>query len=147
MAKPRQTRRSLPMALLKAREAVMEQFRPMLSRHGVSEQQWRVIRVVAEAGRLDASEVAARASILAPSLTRMIRSIEKRKLITRRRDVNDRRRVIIEIAPAGEALIALAMPESSAIYRKIETKLGKAKLEQLLDLLEEINSTKFGEPA
>ncbi|MGH7006661.1 MAG: hypothetical protein ACREIP_22160, partial [Alphaproteobacteria bacterium] len=33
--------RSLPMQLLRAREAVMQRFRPMLHQHGVTEQQWR----------------------------------------------------------------------------------------------------------
>ena len=40
--------RSLPMQLLRAREAVMQRFRPMLHQHGVTEQQWRVIRVLVE---------------------------------------------------------------------------------------------------
>ncbi|MGO7998126.1 hypothetical protein ACC734_37775, partial [Rhizobium ruizarguesonis] len=62
---PRDTRRSLPIALLRAREAVMGHFRPMLALHDVTEQQWRVIRILAEAGTLDASEMSERAFILA----------------------------------------------------------------------------------
>ena len=73
--------RNLPQALLRAREAVMRYFRPNLKIAGVTEQQWRVIRVLSEAGTLDASEVADKASILAPSLTRMIRSLEERGVI------------------------------------------------------------------
>jgi homoprotocatechuate degradation regulator HpaR len=142
MTQPRQTRRSLPMALLRARESVMENFRPMLSRLDVTEQQWRVIRVVAEAGRLDATEVANRASILAPSLTRMIRSLETRKFITRRKDENDGRRVMLEITPMGLAFIENAIPESSAIYQTIETKFGRDKLNVLLDLLDEVANAK-----
>jgi homoprotocatechuate degradation regulator HpaR len=138
--KPKQTRRSLPMALLRAREAVMEQFRPMLSRHDVTEQQWRVIRVVAEAGKLDASEVAARASILAPSLTRMIRSLEARRFIKRRKDAGDGRRVILEIAPAGLALIERASPESLSVYNRLEARFGKQNLEALLDLLDDLTA-------
>ncbi len=141
--KPKQTRRSLPMALLRAREAVMVNFRPMLSRHDMTEQQWRVVRVVAEAGRLDATEVAARASILAPSLTRMIRSLEERKFIKKRKDANDGRRVILEIAPAGIALIERASPESLAIYDRLEAQFGRAKLDTLLDLLDELTEGKL----
>jgi homoprotocatechuate degradation regulator HpaR len=137
-AKPRQTRRSLPMALLRAREAVMVNFRPMLGKFDVTEQQWRVVRVVAEAGKLAATEVAARASILAPSLTRMIRSLEERKFIRRSKDAGDGRRVMLEIAPAGAKLIERASPESLAIYDRLEREFGKAKLETLLDLLDEL---------
>src|SRR6218665_2043626 len=86
---PHNTRRSLPMSLLRAREAVMSKFRPMLARHDVTEQQWRVIRVLGEASPLDATEVAERASILAPSLTRIIKALEDRGFITRGKFADD----------------------------------------------------------
>jgi homoprotocatechuate degradation regulator HpaR len=126
------------MALLRARETVMEEFRPMLAQHDVTEQQWRVVRVLAEAGQLDASEVALRASILAPSLTRIIRNLEDRKLIRRKRDAADGRRVILEIAPGGAALIKKAMPESAAAYARLEARFGAQRINALLDLLDEI---------
>ena len=69
---PLDTRRSLPIALLRARETVMHRFRPLLASHDLTEQQWRVIRVLGETSPLDASDVAERACILAPSLTRII---------------------------------------------------------------------------
>jgi homoprotocatechuate degradation regulator HpaR len=136
--KPRLTRRSLPMALLRARESVMEDFRPMLNRHDVTEQQWRVIRVVAEAGELDATEVSLRASILAPSLTRMIRTLEQRKFIKRKKDKADGRRVILQIAPMGADLIEKASPESLAVYQSLEEKFGVDRLNALINLLDEL---------
>ena len=139
---PRRTRRSLPMALLRAREAVMEEFRPMLAKHDVTEQQWRVVRVLAEADQLDASEVAVRASILAPSLTRIIRNLEDRKLIRRKKDASDGRRVMLEVAPGGAALIKKVMPESAAAYERLDARFGAARINQLLDLLDKIVDTK-----
>ncbi len=44
----RETGRSLPIALLRARESLMARFRPMLAAHGFTEQQWRVLRIVGE---------------------------------------------------------------------------------------------------
>jgi homoprotocatechuate degradation regulator HpaR len=136
---PLQTRRSLPMALLRARETVMENFRPMLSRNHVTEQQWRVMRVLAEAGKLDATDVAKRASILAPSLTRIIRALEERKLIKRLKDTVDGRRVILEISHTGLDLIQKALPESSSIHEKLEREIGAEKLNALLNMLDEIS--------
>ncbi|MGO7418398.1 MarR family transcriptional regulator, partial [Rhizobium ruizarguesonis] len=78
-------RRSLPIALLRARAAVMGHFRPMLALHDVTEQQWRVIRLLAEAGTLDASEMSERAFILAPSPTRILRSPKERGFINKRK--------------------------------------------------------------
>lgn len=135
---PRDTRRSLPIALLRARESVMSRFRPMLTAHDVTEQQWRVMRTLGEAGPLEATELADRACVLAPSLTRIIKTLEDRKLITRERHGTDGRRVLLEIAPAGAALIRSVTPESRAIYAELEARFGKKRIETLLDQLEKL---------
>lgn len=137
---PKSTRRSLPMSLLQAREAVMLNFRPMLQRHDVTEQQWRVLRVLAEESPLEASEVAARASILAPSLTRIIRALEDRKLVVRDKVASDGRKVRLSVAPAGTALIEQMAAERRAIYRDIERRIGREDSEKLLDLLEAVTA-------
>jgi len=135
---PRDTRRSLPIALLRAREAVMTHFRPMLAAHDITEQQWRVIRILAEAGTVDASEMAERAFILAPSLTRIIRSLEERGLITKARDDKDGRRVLLKITAAGLAIIEEVAPESRIIYEALEKRYGRARIDRLLDMLDEL---------
>ena len=138
---PRDTRHALPMALLRAREQVMARFRPMLADHNINEQQWRVLRVLKEGGALDAAELAARANILSPSLTRMIKAMTERGLIRRGKDETDGRRVILEIAPAGVAMIASVSPESHVIYRRLTDEFGAVKLESLLTLLDELAET------
>ena len=50
--------RSLPMSLLRAREAVMRQFRPALRQHGLTEQQWRILRALAAVETIEATELA-----------------------------------------------------------------------------------------
>jgi homoprotocatechuate degradation regulator HpaR len=135
---PRDTRRSLPIALLRAREAVMGHFRPMLAVHDVTEQQWRVIRILAEAGTLDASEMADRAFILAPSLTRIIRSLEERGFITKSKDEQDGRRILLRITPAGLKIINEVSPDSRTIYQTLEDRFGRDRIEQLLDMLDEL---------
>ncbi len=126
------------MALLRAREQVMARFRPMLADHGINEQQWRVLRVLNEGGALDAAELAARANILAPSLTRMIKAMTERGLIRRSKDETDGRRVILEIAPAGVELIASVSPESHTIYRQLTEEFGADRLDTLLALLDSL---------
>ncbi|KQV37029.1 homoprotocatechuate degradation operon regulator HpaR [Rhizobium sp. Root1204] len=136
--RPSARRRSLTIGLLRAREAVMSHFRPILAEHDVTEQQWRVIRVLSERGTLDASEVADKASILAPSLTRMIRSLEERGFITKRRDKGDGRRTLLQITAAGQNVIDEVMPESIRVYEQIDAKYGAEKVEMLLNLLEDL---------
>lgn len=135
-----ETQRTLPIALLRAREAVMERFRPMLSAHDVSEQQWRVMRVLQEAGELDASRLAERACVLPPSLTRMLKSLEARGFIALRRDPQDGRRMQVSLTVTGDDFIAQVAPESVAIYREIEKQIGAEEISDLLDRLEALLS-------
>ena len=135
---PTPTRRSIPIALLRARERVMSRFRPMLAEHGVTEQQWRVLRVVAESEAIDASELAQRACILAPSLTRIAKHLEDQSLIKRVRDAQDARRARFDIAPAGLALIESMASEREAIYATLERDFGHHRMESLLELLEQL---------
>ena len=139
----RDRRRSLAIGLLRAREAVMSHFRPILVAHDVTEQQWRVIRVLYEGGKLDATELADKASILAPSLTRMIRSLEERGFITKHKDDADGRRVLLQITAAGEAVVEDVMPESLKVYADIDARFGVERVEKLLDMLDELAALKL----
>lgn len=127
------TTRSLPIALLRARELLMQRFRPMLLAHDVTEQQWRVLRVLAETEGMDAGDLAARACILAPSLSRISKALEGRGLIAVSRDPVDGRRSIIRLTEEGFAFIGRVAPESARIYAEIEEKVGHARIETLLD--------------
>lgn len=131
-----ETRRTLPIALLRAREAVMERFRPMLSAHDVTEQQWRVMRVLQETGESDATQLAKAACVLAPSLTRMLRSLEGRGFIALRKDPGDGRRALIALAPPGQAFLQQVAPESAAVYAQIEGRIGRERIAHLLDEIE-----------
>ncbi len=129
------TDRSLPIALLRAREKVMGPIRVMLLKAGVTEQQWRVLRVLDETGQTDASEIAKRACLLMPSLTRIIQTLCENGYVTRTRDTKDRRRQIINITKAGQTLIEDNMVESRNISDSLEDRFGRQNVAQLLDLL------------
>jgi len=136
---PRNTRRALPIALLRAREAVMARFRPILQARDVTEQQWRVIRLLGEESPLDAKEVTARAFVLGPSLSRIIKALEERKLISRERGSGaDGRRISLSIAPAGMALIVDVTPEIQAVYAEFEKSFGRERIEHLLNVLDDL---------
>lgn len=134
----RRTDRSLPIALLRARETVMAPVRVMLSQSGISEQKWRVIRVLDEAGPMEQTALAQRACLLLPSLTRMLRSMEDEGLLTRAVDGQDRRKSIVTITDAGRQVLLDHAGESAAIAAELEARFGPEKFEQLLDLLEEL---------
>lgn len=116
----------------------MERFRPLLAAHDVTEQQWRVLRVLGEDDRIDAGILAERACVLPPSLSRIIKALETRGLIKSTRDKADGRRTMLSLAPKGQALLDSAATESAAVYAEIEKTFGKAALAELLDRLEKL---------
>ena len=136
--KLRQTKRSLPIALLRARETIMEPVRDMLLRSQISEQKWRVLRVLEETGPVEQTVIAARACLLLPSLTRLMHAMENDGLLVREASTTDRRKSIVSITAKGRTLIDEHAGESVALFTKIEHQFGPQKLEQLLDLLEDL---------
>lgn len=134
----REFSQSLPMALLNAREKVMEEFRPLLRRFDLTEQQWRVMRVLFEAGEVEATALAGTSMILAPSLSRILSHLEARGLISRRPQQADQRRTAIALSAKGRRLFERVAPQSEAHYAAITRALGGARLAQLFELLEEL---------
>ncbi|MDG1235108.1 MAG: homoprotocatechuate degradation operon regulator HpaR [Amylibacter sp.] len=129
------TSRSLPIALIRAREGLMAPIRDMLAETGITEQQWRVLRVLSEYGMLDTTTLADRSSLLFPSLTRIAASMRDKGLITQTRDKVDRRRQLIEITAAGQKIITERTAQSMQIVADFKSKLGPGNYETLLDLL------------
>jgi len=132
-------RRNLPMALLRAREAVMGHFRPLLREMGLTEQQWRVIRALhGKQGGLEATALSERTLLLMPSLTRIVKSLEEQKLVKRAAVEGDNRRKLITLAPRGQDIYAKMAPLSEAEYKKIEAQIGRNNIEALYGLLDKI---------
>lgn len=124
------------MALLRAREAVMERFRPSLRAHDLTDQQWRVLRALFDHGQKDLGELAEMCCLLKPSITRIIRTMETRELLKKQADNKDQRRTIVSITSDGRKLIAQVGPHSQQVYREIETEFGTEALEELYSKLD-----------
>ena len=130
---------SLPMALLRARELTMGYFRPMLNEHGLTEQQWRVIRVLQEYGELEFHELSRVAWIQPPSLTGILTRLERAALVRRTRSPSDQRRLHLSLSPAGRRRFETVSGEAERRYGQIEQRLGRAKLEELMRILREFD--------
>jgi homoprotocatechuate degradation regulator HpaR len=128
--------RSLPMQLLRAREALMQQFRPHLRARGLSEQQWRVVRALVETGSMEINTLGEACQIHPASLSRMLPNLEKEGRIERRADPDDQRYTIVSITAKGRALFERVAKESEEIYRAIERRIGSHDVKLLYDLLD-----------
>jgi len=130
------TRRSLPIALMRSREKVMGPIRDMLKVSGITEQQWRVLRVLSESGALDLTQISVKASLLMPSLSRIIKKLREEGLIVSQTNDEDRRRQIVRIGTKGQKIIDDNLPQAMKIAEELQQHLGLERHEQLLDLLE-----------
>ena len=133
------TRRSLPIALIRAREGIMSPIREMLAETGITEQQWRVLRVLAENGEMGTKTLAQQSSLLLPSLTRIATAMVNKGLITQTRDTTDRRRQMIDITPQGLKIIEDRMEQTAEIIAGFRATLGDENYETLLDLLAKLD--------
>jgi homoprotocatechuate degradation regulator HpaR len=130
--------RNLPRLLLQAREAVLLHFRPNLRKHGLTDQQWRVLRVLAEAGECDVSTIAQGAFLLGPSLSGVLSRMERDGLIVRAMDAQDARRQLVRASVKGKRMAARLAQSIEAHYQSMEEALGTQDLQQLYRLLDAV---------
>jgi len=122
---------TLPMLLLRAREAVLEPARPILRRHDLTEAQWRVLRTLDSEGEMEATRLTRAVYLRAPSLTRIVRDLCARDYVVRRPDPDDRRVVIVSIAPAGRAIVRQVHPLIRQVAGRLRDAFGPEALADL----------------
>lgn len=132
--------RSLPMALLRAREAVMRGFRRVLRAHGLNEQEWRIIRALMEVEQIEIGELAERVFILKPSATRTIKNLQARELVTRSRSDVDQRRAFISLTDKARELFHALAPKNEAEYARITGIIGEGEMQELYELLSQVTN-------
>jgi len=135
-------RPSLTLTLLQAREAAMAFFRPLLNQHGLTEQQWRVIRILRQSGEMESHQLAQQACILKPSMTGVLARLERDGVVRRWKSAQDQRRVFVGLTEKGQQCFVSMSDGMERNYQKIHQQFGEAKLQQLLDLLNELKQIK-----
>jgi homoprotocatechuate degradation regulator HpaR len=128
-------RQSLAGTLLAAREAVMAPIRPMLNEAGVTEQQWRVMRVLDGAGPTDLKGLAESALLFGPSLSRIIKDLIDRGLVVREANPNDGRASIVSVTATGSALIEETAHRTLRQLDTYSDKFGEDRLRSLISEL------------
>lgn len=136
-------RPSLTLALLQAREATMTYFRPALNEIGLTEQQWRVIRILYQYEELESNQLSDFACILKPSLTGILNRMIEQDLILKRKDVNDQRINLITLTDEGKACFEQQAVKMEASYKKIQEQYGVEKMQQLMTMLNDLSKIKL----
>jgi homoprotocatechuate degradation regulator HpaR len=134
--------RSLPMALYRTLDAVMPRFRRIFNEFGITEQQWRVLRVLLDAPERRLTELAALTLIPAPSLVGVVDRLESAGLVARRRSASDRRIVYVAMTEAGKDLLSRLLPRVATAYADLKQSVDEQTWNSVLSGLDRIASGK-----
>lgn len=132
--------RNLPLLLLRAREGVMAQFRGILNQHGLTEQQWRILRALLENSAMEPRQICDVCQLLSPSVAGVLARMEELGLVKRERMQNDQRRVLVSITPRSRALAKKMTPLIDTQYVELEATLGPELLADTYALLDRVLS-------
>ena len=133
---------SLPMLLYAALDAVMPRFRRIFKEFGLTEQQWRILRVLWEIEEISHAELAAATLISAPSLVGILDRLHRMGFVERRRSAMDRRVVYIATSQQGRELRDQIMPAVQQTYFELRDSIDNDVWRNLLDGLEVVASKK-----
>jgi len=130
--------RNLPQLMLQAREALMARFRPVLTAHGLTEQQWRILRALLEHGPREPHQLCVLCQISSPSISGVLLRMEAAGLVARERVAADQRRVSVSITARGRQLARRVAPAVERGYAEIERQVGVAALQRVYDALDAV---------
>ena len=126
---------SIAATILSTQEAVVAPMRPKLREHNITEPQWRVMRVLNDRGSTDATRLSDVGLLHAPSVTRILKELEKRKIVVRKPDPNDLRRSVVALTPQGQDIVKIISRDVLRLMREYADRFGGQRLERLLDEL------------
>jgi homoprotocatechuate degradation regulator HpaR len=132
--------RSIAATMLTAKESVVAPMRPKLREFNITEPQWRVIRVLNDRGATDATSLAEVCLLHAPSVTRILKDLEERKLVVREPDANDGRRALVALTPAGRDIVKVISRDVLRIMRAYSERFGAERLERLITELRALSA-------
>jgi homoprotocatechuate degradation regulator HpaR len=130
---------NLPLSLLQVREEFITRFRPILNHFGVTEQQWRILRVLRFRGSMEPKEICETCLFLSPSLAGVLARMEADGLIRKERMENDLRRVNVTMTAKSEQLVDAAMPLIAEQYALLESFIGSDTLQALYTVIDRLS--------
>ena len=121
----------------------MSFFRPMLTEHNLTEQQWRVLRALHDYSELETKELARRCCILNPSMTGIINRLQQQGFVSRKSSTQDQRKSLISLTPKASKLIHSLSPLVEAQYDVLVKQFGEKRLSELMQILRDLQALKY----
>jgi DNA-binding MarR family transcriptional regulator len=111
----------------------------LLKPHGLTGTQYNVLRILRGA-EPDGSSIGERMISHDPDMTRLLDRMEKRGLISRQRQTDDRRVIKTRITPAGLTVLKSLDQPVRELHKRQFHHLPAARLKTLAQLLEEVRA-------
>jgi DNA-binding MarR family transcriptional regulator len=145
-SRPRPVRAALPLedqtfiALQKVADALGQQAEQLLKANGLTGAQYNVLRILrgAEPDGLGCSGISERMISHDPDMTRLLDRMEKRSLITRQREKQDRRVVRTRITPEGLSLLRRLDQPVRELHQRQFRHISATQLKGLIETLDQI---------
>ena len=128
---------SLPMLLLRLRETVLLQLRPVIRDFDLTEQQARVLIILNEAGPLEMVCLAEACCIHPPSLSRMVPKLRVRGLLTCHRQASDQRRASVALTAEGQAVAARLRTGLRRAHGAVTSRIGGTRVRTIIGEIED----------
>jgi DNA-binding MarR family transcriptional regulator len=127
-------------ALQKVADALGQQAEQLLKANGLTGAQYNVLRILrgAEPDGLGCSGISERMISHDPDMTRLLDRMEKRSLITRQREKQDRRVVRTRITPEGLSLLRRLDQPVRELHQRQFRHISATQLKGLIETLDQI---------
>lgn len=131
---------SLPMLLNATLDSIMPAYRDLFARHNLTEQQWRVLRVLWSEQGVTAADLSRQTLLSAPSLVGILDRLEGKQLIARVRSTTDRREVHIVTTAMGRELRNQIMPSVGSIHDDIRSRVSTQEWDSMVATLAKLST-------
>ena len=128
------------MQLLRARELLMQRFRRQLNVHGLTEQQWRVMRSLSEVDSISNQQLSDQCVLHPASLSRILPNLESEGFIARYPSDSDRRHLQVLLTPKGRKLVETLIPENDDLFATMVEEIGEDVVNRAYEALADLNA-------
>lgn len=117
--------------LLRAADSVAAKAHFHLSGANLSSSQFGVLEALLHLGPLYQNQLGRKLLKSSGNITMVVDHLEQRGLVARERDMDDRRRVTVQLTPAGRKLITMLYPRHAAGVASLMSSLTPEELDEL----------------
>jgi DNA-binding MarR family transcriptional regulator len=121
----------LPALLAQASRLISGEFHLVVTSHGVTVSEWRVLASLAGSEPINIGQLAQITTMKQPTVTRVLDRMQARGLVERLPNDGDRRVTLVRITPTGTRLVSKLIPLARQHEQRVLEPFGQQRSEDL----------------